>query len=156
MALLHDLLHLAHPGVGHLAAHLEAARDAGDVDRLDDGAAVLDVDRQGRGEIEYALLEQAQDLGSLEVHLGHRLDAALEAAAGSLRQLLGPEGHLEVLPRREEVPRADDVELLLVELLRLNAAAESNSAGQQGCGENRSHENPPDAPSVGVSSATIP
>ena len=156
MALLHDLLHLGHPGVGHLAAHLEAARDAGDVDGLDDGAAVLDVDRQGRREIEHALLQQAQDLGSLEVHLRHRLDVAFEVAAGCVRELLGPERHLEVLPRREEVPRADDVELLLVELLCLHAAAESNSAGQQGRGDCRTHEDPPDAPSVGVSSATIP
>ena len=83
MALLHDLLHLAHPGVGHLAAHLEAARDAGDVDRLDDGAAVLDVDRQGRAKSNTPCLSRRKTSVPLRFTSVTDLMLPLRLAAGS-------------------------------------------------------------------------
>ena len=63
MLLEHDLAHLGHPGIHDVPGHVVVARYTGDVERLHHGAAILDVDRQGIGEVEYALLQQAQGPG---------------------------------------------------------------------------------------------
>jgi hypothetical protein len=63
-------------------------------------------------------LQQPQHLGALEVELGDRLDVAGQLAARSRAELLAPERLFDLLVDVEEVPRADDVELLGIELGR--------------------------------------
>jgi hypothetical protein len=127
-------VHLGHPQLGDLARHLEAARNAGDVDGLDDGAAVFDEYRDRECKVEHALLQKPQHLRPFEIQLVVGLDVGAEIAVGGLRKHFCEEWLLELRIVGQEVEGADDVELLLVVGLRLRCGRKTEcSDGHRNC-----------------------
>ena len=117
-------------GLVDLAHGREVLRHAGEVGAFDQPVALGDVSDQAVGEVEHVELEEPDHLVALEARLGDRDRLRGQLAAGRLREHLGPERALDLLPRGEVTPGTDHLELP-----GRNLGAGENRCARKGRGE---------------------